>query len=157
MRDSRLQGTEALLNRAHFRELRLTSLSGLTLCSLPLWAHAYWLTLPGWAVWIAVLMTSMLFSLAAAYGLMERTSRVRSPSAGAVVVAVRWPELEELRSALMWTTASLTVVPWVSALGYAPPEGILAAVGPVAAVVLGPATGLELLALARDLPLPYRR
>jgi hypothetical protein len=153
-RGSLREGTEALLNRAQFRDLRLSNLRWLTVCSLLLWTHAYVHRLPGWVVWIDILITGMLFVLAAVYGLMERACRRRaSHHAGAIQVRRPWPEFDQLRSGLLWTTVGLTIVPWLTGLGCPLPRSLLAGTGPLAAVVLGPAVAVELLWWARGLAL----
>jgi hypothetical protein len=141
----------ASINSAYFRALRLSSLRWLAACSLLLWGHAYGTPLFGWVVWLAVLATSMCFTLACLCGAMERRWRLQTgpwEQAG-IVVAVPRPDLDRLRSALLWVAAALALVPWATGLGGWMPW-LMQQVGPLAAVVLGPAAALELLAATRE-------
>jgi hypothetical protein len=145
--------TEARINRLYFRSLRLAGLRWLAASSLPLWAHAYGTPLHGSVVWLAVLATGSCFALAAVFGATERRWRLRIPPvarAAPVVIAVPWPDLDRLRSALLWSAAALAVVPWCAALGVRLPV-VLEGVGSLAAVVVSPTVALEVFAAAREM------
>ena len=115
----------AQLSLQHFRALRLSSLRWLGVASFPIWAQAHWHALPDLLAWLAFLAAGCCLATAAFQAALEHraASRFGSPLAAdlsGVTVHAPWSEWHELRSALWWCLALVSLVPWIY-LGLARP------------------------------------
>jgi hypothetical protein len=124
----------ARLNARHFRSLRLSSLQVLVVASLPLWAQAHGLRVPGWLAWLSSLVVGLCLALAVAYAMLEhrwsRRARLRAHSPR-VDIQIRRTLGNRLRVGLWCLVAALSLMTWAR-------SGVVGR--PLPASLLGPLT-----------------
>jgi hypothetical protein len=110
----------AQLNGHHFRGLKLQSLRWLAASSLPAWLQVcHPGALPAFLTWMAVLAEGYCLAMSAAYAALEyhwarRGADFAAGRSGVVVHAV-WTVWDEVRTALWYGMAAVSLVPWIYA------------------------------------------
>jgi hypothetical protein len=106
----------AELQAQYLRGLRLASQRWLAAASLPVWIEVHTHLLPGLLAWFAFLAQGGCLALAAGYAALEYRWASRAtqlePGSSKVVVHIVWTAWDELRSALWYGLALVSLVPW---------------------------------------------
>jgi hypothetical protein len=120
------------LSLLHFRDLKLASLRWSAAASFPVWLEAESGRLPGSLVWLALLAQVFFVALAAGYAGVElrwtrRANQLEpNPTAGAIHAV--WSDWDELRTALWYGMAIVSLILWTYiGLGRSMPATLLAA------------------------------
>jgi hypothetical protein len=147
----------AAMHAQNFRRFRAASLRWAAVASVPVWLHAWSAVLPGLlAFWAALLQGGSLF-LVAAFTVLEvrwgRRSAQIEDSGSPRWVHIAWRSWDEMRWALSYALALVSMVPWAYVAFARPvPQPLLSTSTAAAATVL-----VLLLVAETVLRLPLRR
>jgi hypothetical protein len=120
------------LSLLYFRDLKLASLRWSAAASFPLWLEAESGRLPGSLVWLALLAQAFCLVLAAGYAAVERRWTRRAdrlePNPAAAAIHAAWTDWDELRAALWYGMAIVSLILWTYVgLGRRMPATLLSA------------------------------
>ena len=105
------------LQLQYLRGVRLAWLRWLAAASIPVWLEVHWQFLPGLIAWLAFLVQGGCLAMAACYAALEyrwsRRAALFEPGSSGVVVHTVWREWDEVRSALWYGVALVSLVPWI--------------------------------------------
>ena len=111
---------QAQLNVQYLRGLKLASLRWVAVASLPIWLDAHWQILPSMVLWLVVVAEGFCLAMAAGYGTLEhrwsRRAAEVEPDGATVFIHTVWTAWDEVRTALWYGLALVSLAPWTCAV-----------------------------------------
>lgn len=110
------RGLVAQANLSYCRALEIAWLRRVVTASGPIWVGAHWSGFPRVLLWLAFLVQGLCLVMAAAHGLLERRWSHRAAQIEApTMIETPWTRWDEVRSALWYGLATVSIVPWIYA------------------------------------------